>query len=106
MPAALARAVRRDREDATRRTARFAVGDTVRCRHVYKTGHTRLPRYLFGRQGVIAGTHGMFVLPDSNAHGLGENPEWAWYLRFTGAELWAKGRPDADRDGGPVGELL
>lgn len=89
VPAALARGTRCDRE-ATR-PARFAVGDTVRCRHVYKTGHTRLPRYLFGRQGVIAGTHGMFVLPDSNAHGLGENPEWVYTVRFTGAELWGEG---------------
>ena len=33
------------------------------------------------------------MFPDSNAHGLGEAPQWLYTVRFTGAELWGE---DAD----------
>ena len=55
------------------------------------TGHTRLPRYARGRIGVVERVHGGFVFPDTNAHGQGENPQWCYSVRFTGAELWGEG---------------
>jgi len=76
---------------------RFAVGDKVRARNLNPTGHTRLPRYVRGRLGVISQDHGAHVLPDANAHGLGERPQPLYQVRFEAAELWgaaAKG-PDA-----------
>ena len=33
---------------------------------------------------------GSGVLPDTNAHGLGENPEVLYVVRFTGYELWGE----------------
>jgi len=68
--------------------ARFAVGDAVRTRVLHPTGHTRLPRYARGKQGTVERVHGAHVLPDSNAHGRGERPEWLYSVRFTGRELW------------------
>ena len=47
-------------------------------------------RYVRGRAGTIVSSHGMFVLPDANAHGLGENPEWLYTVRFAGTELWGE----------------
>ena len=29
-----------------------------------------------------------FVFPDTNAHGLGENPQYLYNVRFEAAELW------------------
>lgn len=68
--------------------ARFAVGDRVRARNVHPTGHTRLPRYVRGHTGVVQRVHGGYVLPDANAHGRGEQPQWLYAVRFTGRELW------------------
>src|SRR5436309_9731553 len=34
--------------------ARFEVGDRVAARNVHPTGHTRLPRYVRGKRGVVA----------------------------------------------------
>ena len=34
--------------------------------------------------------HGAHVLPDSNAHGDGERPEWLYTVRFSGRELWGE----------------
>lgn len=72
----------------TTTTARFAVGAAVRTRVVHPTGHTRLPRYARGKAGVVERVHGAHVLPDTNAHGAGERPEWLYTVRFTGGELW------------------
>ena len=75
--------------------ARFAVGEAVRTRVMHPTGHTRLPRYARGKAGVVERVHGVHVLPDANAHGAGERPEWLYTVRFTGSELWG---PDAEPD--------
>lgn len=68
--------------------ARFRAGETVRMRNMHPTGHTRLPRYARGRVGVIEEVAGVFVFPDDNAHGRGENPQWLYRVVFEGAELW------------------
>lgn len=68
--------------------ARFAVGDTVRMRVVNPPTHTRLPRYVRGRIGTVERVHGVFVLPDTNAHGRGEHPQWLFTIRFRAEVLW------------------
>jgi nitrile hydratase len=30
------------------------------------------------------------VLPDTNAHGLGEHPQFVYAVRFAGRELWGE----------------
>jgi nitrile hydratase len=70
--------------------ARFTAGDAVRTNNGHPTGHTRLPRYARGKTGAIERVHGVFVLPDSNAHGRGESPQWLYTVRFDGRELWGE----------------
>lgn len=72
--------------------ARFRVGDIVRARNMHPFGHTRLPRYVRGRIGEIARVNGAHVFPDSHAHGLGEDPQWLYTVRFTARELWGEDR--------------
>jgi nitrile hydratase beta subunit len=69
---------------------RFQVGQLVRAHNVHPTGHTRLPRYVRGRVGTITHVHGAHVLPDSNAAGRGENPQWLYTVRFAARELWGE----------------
>jgi nitrile hydratase len=73
---------------STDRAARLAVGDRVTARNLNPAGHTRLPRYVRGRRGVIAAIHGAHVFPDANAHGLGEQPQPLYQVRFEGRDLW------------------
>jgi nitrile hydratase subunit beta len=75
------------------RTARFAAGERVRARNIHPATHTRLPRYARGRRGTIQRVHGCHVFPDMNAHGLGEDPQWLYTVRFDAQELWGR---DAD----------
>ena len=55
-------------------------------------GHTRLPHYAAGKIGVILFYHGHHVLPNSNAHFLGECPEPLYSVEFSSADLWPDGR--------------
>ena len=69
----------------------FQPGDRVRARNDHLATHTRLPRYVRGREGVIASNQGCFVLPDTNAHGRGESPTWCYSVHFDASELWGAG---------------
>lgn len=66
----------------------FKVGQRVRARNIHPTGHTRLPRYARGKAGVVFRDHGVYVFPDTNAHGLGEKRQHVYSIRFTARELW------------------
>ena len=70
--------------------ARVRVGDLVRTKSLYTTGHTRLPRYAFDKIGRVEAVRGGFVLPDSAAAGRGEAPECLYTIRFSGRELWGE----------------
>ena len=73
--------------------ALFAPGDQVATRAIAENtlvdgGHTRLPLYAAGARGEVLRLHGSHVLPDSNAHGLGEAPEPLYAVVFKASELW------------------
>lgn len=73
----------------------FRPGDRVRVRAFPENlevagGHTRLPAYAAGKAGRILRYHGTHVLPDSNAHGLGEAPEPLYAVAFKASVLWAQ----------------
>lgn len=75
------------------RPARLTAGQRVRARNSHPTGHTRLPRYVRGKEGVVERVAGSFVFPDSNAHLRGEDPQWVYTVRFDARALWGE---DAD----------
>lgn len=66
----------------------FKIGDAVRGRNLNVTGHTRIPRYARGKQGIVVADHGGFVFPDANAALAGENPQRLYTIKFTARELW------------------
>ncbi|MEM5542228.1 nitrile hydratase subunit beta [Sulfitobacter sp. AS92] len=79
----------------------FAPGDAVVTRKqpgntIVAGGHTRLPAYAAGARGRVLRLHGTHVLPDSNAHDLGEAPEPLYAVAFPASELWA--HPEHPRD--------
>jgi nitrile hydratase len=69
----------------------FAPGDRVLVRNLHPKGHTRLAGYLRGKRGVIEAVHGAFVFPDTHAHGLGEQPQHVYTVRFDSVEVWGPG---------------
>ena len=69
--------------------SRFAAGDRVNVRKraenvLVLQGHSRLPAYIQGAEGRVLCDHGAHVLPENNAHGLGEAPD----ALFGGVPSW------------------
>lgn len=74
---------------------RFKIGDRVKGRDVEATGHTRLPDYIKGHEGLVVAHHGAQVFADTMARGDGEFPQHLYTVRFEATELWgstARGR--------------
>ena len=69
---------------------RFKMRQRVRARNINPTGHTRLPRYVRGKTGVIVRDHGVYNFPDSNAHFQGEKRQHVYSVRFAATELWGE----------------
>ncbi len=66
----------------------FKAGDAVRARNLHPLGHTRLPRYVRGRLGVVERAHGAHVFPDTHAHTGEDDAQPLYTVRFTARELW------------------
>jgi nitrile hydratase len=75
---------------------RFALGDRVRVREWHPAGHTRAPRYVQGKRGVVVRIDGAFSVPDFEAHGGVRVLDPTYSLRFTARELWGEGGADGD----------
>jgi len=75
-------------EVAPRSTARFAIGTAVRVRNLHPPGHTRCPRYVRGRRGVVVRLDGRCPLPDVAAHADRPCDDHAYGVRFAARELW------------------
>ncbi|TMM17265.1 MAG: nitrile hydratase subunit beta [Actinobacteria bacterium] len=90
-PFALSRSSRAPRWSADEPAGpRFAVGDRVRVADEHRRGHTRCPRYVRGKQGVIDRCDGAFALPDADVHGEDAPLEPTYSVRFDAAELWGR----------------
>ena len=69
----------------------FSPGDRVRAKDMRTGGHTRLPAYVRGRSGTVHALRPSALLPDTNAHFAGENPQHVYTVEFDSTELWGPG---------------
>jgi nitrile hydratase beta subunit len=77
-------------------TPRFSVGDRVRARDIHFDGHTRCPRYVRGRQGVIVRVDGVAPVPEIEAHRRAQVADHTYGVGFELTELWgAEADPNA-----------
>jgi nitrile hydratase len=74
--------------DETQAEPRFEVGTRVRVREAHSFGHTRCPRYVRGKVGVVVRLDGSWSLPDVEAHSTTRCHEPTYSVRFDAAELW------------------
>ena len=65
----------------------FAVGQSVNTVCCGYSGHTRLPQYARGRQGVIYAHRGAHIFPDHSAEGV-ETYQHMYTVMFLASELW------------------
>jgi nitrile hydratase len=73
---------------ATSAAPRFAVGSAVHVVNTHPLGHTRCPRYVRGKRGVVVRLDGSFPVPDVAAHAGEAGSEPVYGVRFAARELW------------------
>jgi nitrile hydratase len=91
IPAAVISSILQNANVPTRsetRAPRFALDERVRARTMNPETHTRLPRYVRGKEGVIIRDHGDHTFPDSNAELAGEAACRLYTVRFAARDLW------------------
>ena len=74
----------------------FKVRQRVRARNINPAGHTRMPRYVRSKTGVIVRDHGVYLFPDSSAHFQGEKRQHVYSVRFAARELWGESASPRD----------
>jgi nitrile hydratase len=75
---------------------RFKPGDHIVARNLNPPGHTRLPRYIHDKKGVVERDHGVFHLPDARVAGQGDQPQHLYSVRFSAREVWGNEAPASD----------
>ncbi len=109
-PASVAQAIRANlgRPDGSTNTAakpNFEVGDPVRVRNINPVTHTRCPRYLRSRTGIVVKHRGAWDFPDtahitlaiSDRHSpLPAEPDHVYAIRFPAREVWGDDAPPTD----------
>lgn len=72
----------------------FAIGDAVRVKNIFVSGHVRFPAYIRGKSGVVVGISPPCPFPDASAHNMQATMEPTYDVRFRSRDLW----PDASDD--------
>ena len=71
-------------------TPSFRPGDAVAVRNIHLEGHTRLPRYVRGKRGVVTRFHGIHGFHDAAADETRPGPQPVYNVRFEASELWGE----------------
>ena len=72
----------------------FDLGDRVMVENFHPKSHTRAPRYIRGRRGLVVGYHGAHVFPDTSASSGEKVPAHLYNVRFEPGELWGEQAAD------------
>ena len=66
----------------------FRPGDAIRVRNMHPPAHTRLPRYVRGKRGVVTRFYGFMDVQDTMPPGVTPPPQPIYAVRFEAHELW------------------
>ena len=75
---------------------KFKTGERILAKNIHPLHHTRIPRFVRGKRGVIEKDHGVFLLADTNAYGGPDKPQHVYTVKFTARELWGDEAPAKD----------
>jgi nitrile hydratase beta subunit len=73
----------------------FEIGDEVRVKNEFISGHVRMPAYIRGKRGVVVGISPAYPFPDAAGHALRAQDEPTYDVRFKTNELWPQSADEA-----------
>jgi nitrile hydratase beta subunit len=68
----------------------FAVGDRVRVKDEFVSGHVRMPGYVRGKTGTVVGVTPAYPFPDAAGHGVAAEEEPTYDVGFDARHLWGE----------------
>ena len=71
----------------------FSVGDRVRVRSEFVSGHIRMPAYVRGHVGTVVRISPAYPFPDASAHGIEARRQPTFDVLFNSADLWPGAEP-------------
>ncbi|MEJ0067747.1 MAG: SH3-like domain-containing protein [Pseudomonadota bacterium] len=74
---------------------KFLVGEAVRVKNEFVSGHVRMPGYIRGKPGIVVGETPAYPFPDSSGHGMPITNEPTYDVRFSSRDLWPDSSDDA-----------
>ena len=72
------------------KVGKFGLGDRVTVKTVHPAGHTRLPRYVRGREGEVISVYRLQGFQDDAPMSDHVGPQPMYAVRFEGKELWGE----------------
>jgi nitrile hydratase subunit beta len=76
---------------------KFSTGTVVKAKVISPMGHTRIPRYIRGKQGIIESIHGNFILPDTKVHQGINLYQPVYRVCFKAQDLWGEDASPKDK---------
>jgi nitrile hydratase beta subunit len=73
----------------------FAIGEKVRVKNEFVSGHVRMPAYIRGKVGVVVGISPPYPFPDASGHSMQAPTEPTYDVRFRSRDLWSESCDDA-----------
>lgn len=73
----------------------FAIGEVVRVKNEFVSGHVRMPGYIRGKQGVVVAQSPPYPFPDAAAHNMQVTEEPTYDVRFRSVDLWPDSSDEA-----------
>jgi nitrile hydratase beta subunit len=74
---------------------KFLIGETVRVKNEFISGHVRMPGYIRGKQGVVVHETPPYPFPDASAHNMQVTDEPTYDVRFSTRDLWPDSADEA-----------
>src|SRR5262249_51856350 len=68
----------------------------VVVRDIHPAGHTRVPRYVRGKRGIVVHVAPPFSFPDAAAHGRTHRTEHTYHVELSASGIWADAASGAD----------
>jgi nitrile hydratase subunit beta len=73
----------------------FKIGDRVRVKNKFVSGHVRMPGYIRGKIGIVVAESPPYPFPDAAAHNLQAQDELTYDVRFKTEDLWPQAADQA-----------
>ncbi len=74
---------------------KFLIGETVRVKNEFVSGHVRMPGYIRGKTGIVVAESPPYPFPDAAAHNMQVTEEPTYDVRFRSTDLWPDSAEEA-----------